>query len=160
MAGLEYFTKRLRNGAFTQLTSTTVYNDYPRATIICSRERLSTTIIMHWDPDTPTRTHQHAWPRTLPHASTPRSHTHEHVLGRSHLDVLPLVHAQSLALTPARTHTHLPTDTQIAATAATKKNVRHHVVGSQLRGCTSAPDVDVPAPELRTCDMDFVMDHT
>ena len=94
----------------------------------------------------------------------PRIHTteplHEHVLGRSHLDVLPLVHAQSLALTPARTHTHLPTDTQIAATAATKQEGLHQDVASQLRGCTSAPDVDVPAPGLRTCDMDFVMDHT
>ena len=109
-----------RNGAFILLTSTIVYNDYPRATIICSRERLSTTIIMHRDPDTPTRTHQHAWPRTLPHASTPRSHTHEHVLGRSHLDVLPLAHAQTFALKTV-VHNHAPTDTQIAANAATKQ---------------------------------------
>ena len=107
------------------LTSTIIYNDYPRADD-SGHPCLKAPTTCDTCPGTQTHPHEPATTHgpALPHASTPRSHTHEHVLGRSQLDVLPLVHAQTSALTPARTHTHAPTDTQIAATAATKQEGR------------------------------------
>ena len=160
MAGLGHFT----NTAAQWCIHSAHEHDCLQRLSACNDYLLTRTIIYNdYHAPGPRHTHTNPPARMAPHPP-PRIHTteplHEHVLGRSHLDVLPLVHAQSLALTPARTHTHLPTDTQIAATAATKQEGLHQDVASQLRGCTSAPDVDVPAPGLRTCDMDFVMDHT